>query len=106
MMANALLDETKSDRIEFGLDWLRELKVQPTVKTLLLESKPSNMGWGDFAIFSMLAFSFISATMRFDLRGVIRLGVRLVGAMPDDRAVDPTVGGSPDRRPGAKAVGR
>lgn len=100
---NALLDETKGDRIEFGLSFLRELKVQPTVKAILLEEKPSNMGWGDFAIFSMLGFVFIARIMRFDVRGVIRLGVRLVGVIPDDQDADPTTVGSPDERRKAPA---
>ena len=93
---NVLLDQTKTARIEFGLPFLREVKVQPTVHAILLEEKPSNLGWGDFAIFTMLAFVFIARIMRFDVRGVIRLGVRLVGAIPDNQAADPPVVGSPD----------
>ena len=100
---NALLDETKSGRIEFDLPLLRELKVSPTVKQLLLEEKPSNMGWGDFAIFSMLAFVLIARIMRFDLRGVIRLCVRLIGATPDAGTPDPTSVGKPDDRRVSKA---
>jgi hypothetical protein len=106
---NALLDETKNARIEFGLPWLHELKVSPTIKQILLEEKPSNLGWGDFAIFSMLTFAFIARMMRFDLRGVIRLGVRVVGALPDEPPALPTSVGSPDEppaRPLAKAPAR
>lgn len=98
---NALLDETRSARIDFDMLLIRELKVSPTVKELLLEEKPSNMGWGDFAIFSMLAFVLIARIVRFDLRGVIRLCVRLVGEPPTN------VGGSDERRkPPAKAPAR
>ena len=106
---NALLDETRSTRIEFDLPWLRELKVAPTVKAILLEEKPSNMGWGDFAIFAMLTFVLIARIVRFDIRGVIGLGVRLVGARPDDRTPAPTSAGSPDDgrvKPLAKAAAR
>jgi len=101
---NVLLDETKTDRIEFGLDLIRELKVQPTVKAILLEDKPNNMGWGDFAIFTMLTFCFMARIMRFDVRGVIRLGVRLVGAIPDDRTPDPTNVGTPANSRKARAA--
>jgi hypothetical protein len=95
---NALLDETKSGRIEFDLPFLRELKVSPTAKAILFEEKPSNMGWGDFAIFSMLAFVLMARIMRFDLRGVIRLCVGLTGWLPDERPTAPTSVGSPDDR--------
>jgi hypothetical protein len=102
---NVLTDETKSDRIEFGLAQLRELKVSPTVKALLLEEKPANMGWGEFAVFAMLTYAFIARIIRFDIGGVIRLGVRLIGARPDESRVTDSASapsrasvGSPDDR--------
>lgn len=97
---NVLLDETRSDRIEFGLPWLRELRVSPTVKRVLAEEKPSHLGWGEFAILAMVAFVLIARIMRGELHGVIRLVRLLLGPLPDDAPGDPTSVGATDIAPG------
>lgn len=95
---NALLDEKRTARLEIGLPWMKQLRVSPTVEAVLLEEKPASVTWGDFAILAMVLFCFIARIVRGDVRGVIRLGVRLAGSTPDAGQVDPTPGRSPDAR--------
>lgn len=80
---NSLLDETRSDRLDLGLAFIRQLRVSPTVAEVLAEEKPAAQTWGDFAILSMVSFAVMARMVRGDLRGVIRLLVRLVGQPAD-----------------------
>jgi len=82
-MANALLDETRSERIDLGLPWLKQLRVSPTVFELLSEEKPANMSWGDFLLTAALCYVRCARDIRGDFRGSNRLGVRLFGPVSD-----------------------
>lgn len=93
---NALLEQTRSARIEFGLPWLDEFRVSPAVKAALAEHKPITMSWGAWAEFCMFAVACMAAIMRGDVFAAIRLGVRLFGHPPDETPPDPTSVGFPD----------
>lgn len=80
---NALLDETRSERLDLGLSFMRQLRVSPTVAALLAEEKPAAMSWGDFATLGMIHLIMSWRSSRGDVRGVIRQGVSLVGGAPD-----------------------
>lgn len=102
---NALLDETRSRLIEAGLPFLRQLRTSPTVAALLEDEKTDTETWADFALLGMITLASMRRMVRADLRGVIRLGVGIVGAVADgvmaERAgetVDPTSVGTPDIR--------
>lgn len=87
-MTNALLDETRTVRIDVGLPWLKQLRVSPTVFELLSEEKPANMSWGDFLLTAALCYVRCARDIRGDFRGSNRLGVRLFGPVseqPDSR---------------------
>jgi hypothetical protein len=112
---NALLDETRSKLIETGLPFLRQLRASPTVAALLEAEKLDNETWADFSLLGMITLASMRRMVRADLRGVIRLGVGIVGAVTDglmgERATeagDPTSVGSPygRRKPTAKASAR
>lgn len=86
---NAFLQESRSERIDFGLPYiLRQLRASPTVAALLTEEKPADQTWGDFAIRALLLYVVMARMVRGDFRGVISLLVRLVGqpaGTPDGR---------------------
>lgn len=112
---NALLDQTRSRLIETGLPFLRQLRASPTVAELLDGEKLDNETWADFALLGMIVLASMRRMVRADIRGVIRFGVGLVGAVADgvmaERAAetgDPTSVGRADvrRKPAAKAAAR
>ena len=112
---NALRDETRSRLIESGLPFLRQLRTSPSVAELLDAEKQDTETWADFALLGMITLASMRRMVRADIRGVIRLGVGIVGAVADgvmgERATeraDPTSVGSPDvrRKPAAKASAR
>lgn len=110
---NALRDETRSRLIESGLPFLRQLRTSPTVAELLDAEKTDTETWADFALLGMITLASMRRMVRADLRGVIRLGVGIVGAVADgvmaERAAetgDPTSVGRPDvrRKPPVKVA--
>lgn len=108
MARNALLDESRSERLELGLSFLRQLRASATVVDILEAEKAADETWGDFALEGMIALAAMRRTLRMDLRGVNRLCVGLVGLADDARQMDPTDVGSPDacRKPPAKVARR
>jgi hypothetical protein len=112
---NALRDATRSRLIESGLPFLRQLRTSPTVAELLEGEKTDTETWADFALLGMITLASMRRMVRADLRGVIRLGVGIVGAVADgvmgERAAEtirPTSVGPADncRKPPTKAVAR
>ena len=82
-MSNALLDETRSERIDLGLPFLKQIRVSPTLANVLSEEKPANQSWGDFFLSAAVNQILMSRNMRGDWRGCNRLLVRIVGPEPD-----------------------
>lgn len=83
---NACLDETRSERIDVGLVFMRQLRLSPTLAEVLADEKPAVQTWGDFALSAMVEKVVTARMVRGDYRGVIRLLVRLVGP-PSDGAL-------------------
>jgi hypothetical protein len=86
-MPNALLDETRSERIDLGLPFLKQIRASPTLAQLLSEEKPANQSWGDFFLTAAVNQVLMSRNMRGDWRGVHRLLVRVIGPEPDGLGV-------------------
>lgn len=111
---NALLNETRSKLLEPGLPFLRQLRVSPSIAALLDAEKQDNESWADFALLGMITLASMRRMVRADIRGVIRLGVGIVGAVADgvmeERATEgnaPTIAGptAGRRKPPAKIAG-
>jgi hypothetical protein len=87
MSRNAFLDETRTERIDLGLPFLKQIRVSPTISALLMEEKPANQTWGDFFLTAAVNHIFHARNMRGDWRGCNRLMVRLLGPEPDGLGV-------------------
>ncbi len=88
MAANAFLDETRTERLDIGLPFLRQLRLSPTLENLLAEEKPANQSWGDYFLTAAVNQALSARNVRGDWRGSNRLIVRLVGSLsgdPDNR---------------------
>ena len=81
-MANALLDETRSERIDLGLPFLKQIRLSPTLATVLSEEKPANQAWGDFFLTAAINHVLHAHNVRGDWRGCHRLIDRLIGPPP------------------------
>jgi hypothetical protein len=99
---NVLLDETRSKRLDVALPIMDQLRVTATTYAILLEEKPSDQSWGDFAIRSMITAALMGRIMRGELRGAYRLLVRF-GAIAADEPATVVAAAAPDltsvRRP-------
>ena len=84
-MSNALLDETRSERLPINLPFLQQLRVSPTIRDLLDQERPANETWADFAVLAMLQRVVMARTIHFDLSGAKRLLVTLTGDTQDRR---------------------
>jgi hypothetical protein len=106
---NALLDETRSKRLDVALPIMDQLRVSPTTYAVLLEEKPHDQSWGDFAIRSMITSALMGRIMRGELRAAYRLLVRLGATIADEPTPDLTSVRPADERqskPLAKAPAR
>jgi hypothetical protein len=101
-MSNAFLDETRSERLDLGLPMMKQLRASPTLTAVLMDEKPATQTWGDFALAAMVEKSVHARMVRGDLRGVIRLLVRLIGQPSDERLTNGLV---PDARQAALTNG-
>jgi hypothetical protein len=105
-MSSALLDETRSERLDLGLVVMKQLRLSPTLAEVLGEEKPATQTWGDFALAAMVEKVVTARSLRGDYRGVIRLLVRLVGQPSDGAAGGPAQRPTPDSRPVGPTNGR
>jgi hypothetical protein len=76
---NAFLDETRSERLDLALPFMRQLRVSPTLAEVLAAEKPATQTWGDFALAAMVEKAVTARMVRGDLCGVTCLVVRLTG---------------------------
>ncbi|MFB3816163.1 MAG: hypothetical protein ACE147_00750 [Candidatus Methylomirabilales bacterium] len=83
---NALLDETRSERLPVNLPFLLQLRVSPTIRELLEREKPANESWADFAMLSMIQRAVHARTVRLDFDGAKRLLVTVGGSGSDETA--------------------
>lgn len=86
-MSNALLDETRSERIDLGLPFLKQIRLGPTLRDILTEEKPANQAWGDFFLTAAINQILHARNIRGDWRGSKRLLVRITGQEPDGLGV-------------------
>lgn len=86
-MSNALLDETRSERIDLGLPFLKQIRLGPTLRDILTEEKPANQSWGDFFLSAAINQILHARNIRGDWRGSKRLLVRITGQEPDGLGV-------------------
>lgn len=82
---NALLDETRTERLDLGMSFLPQLRVSPTVRAMLLEAKPANQSWADFATEAMVVRALLTNTIGLSLHNLNRQVVRLIGPSSDER---------------------
>jgi hypothetical protein len=82
-MPNAMLDETRSERIDLGLPFLKQIRTSPTLAAILSEEKPANQSWGDFFLTAAVNHVLHVRNVRGDWRGCHRLLVRVIGPEPD-----------------------
>lgn len=111
MGTNALLNATRSKRIDLGLPvrGLDQLRVSPTTFSVLLEEKPADQSWADFTIRALVSFVVIRRMIALETQAANRIVVRLGLAWPDDTAEDLTSVSAPDdsqRRPLTKTPAR
>ena len=102
MPRRALVDEVKSSQITVTAPWRGNVRVQPTVETILDEARPANLGKGDQLIQGAAQSALIAAIVRWDLAWVQSAVARLLDSNPPD-------GGRAHERemkPLAKATGR
>jgi hypothetical protein len=84
---NAMLDETRSERIDLGLPFLKQIRTSPTLAAILNEEKPANQSWGDFFLSAAVNQVLHARNIRGDWRGCHRLLVRVIGPEPDGLGV-------------------
>lgn len=77
---NAMLDETRSERIDLGLPFLKQIRVSPTIHEFLKDHKPDNRDWGTFILSRAVSGILADYNVRFDFRGLNRQVVRLFGS--------------------------
>lgn len=97
-MPNALLDETRTERLPLNLPFLPQVRVSQTVRKLLEQEKPANESWADFAIVSMVLRILHARTVAMDLHRANSLLVTVLGIPSDKPASDMTSVPSYDER--------
>ena len=88
-MSNAFLDESRSERIDLGLPFLKQIRASPTIVKVLSEEKPANQSWGDFFLSATINHVLNKKNVLGDWRACHRLLGRMIGPEPDGLGVTP-----------------
>ena len=88
-MSNPFTDETRDARMKLSIDGLCDtLRAPESLRTLVMEQKPSTVSTGDFALKAMLDAVIDTKQSHGDYRGI----QRLLGTLFGDEGTNGTVG--------------